>query len=158
MRLPLYFLAVSGGALVQSTVVPILGVGAVVPDVPVILVALLALRRGPEAGCLTGFALGLAQDVVGGGPVGVHALSKAIIGFVAGELPRWLLVARPLVGVMVATLATVLDGALRFGLLQYFHYPAPFGELFARVILPQAGYNGLLAVLALTAPSLWSRR
>ena len=70
MRLPLYFLAVSGGALVQCTVVPVVGVGAVVPDVPVVLVVLLALRYGPEAGCLTGFGLGLAQDALAGGPLG----------------------------------------------------------------------------------------
>ena len=158
MRLPLYFLAVSGGALVQSTIAPVFGVGAVVPDVPVILVALLALRRGPEAGCLTGFALGLAQDVIAGGPVGVHALSKAVIGFGVGDLPRWFLVSRPLVSVIIATLATVVDGTLRFVSLQYFHYPAPFGELLAGVILPQAGYNGVLAALAVSLPPLWSRR
>ena len=122
MRLPLYILAVSGGALVQCTVVPVVGVGGVVPDVPVVLTVLLALRYGPEAGCLTGFALGLAQDAVAGGPLGLHALSKALIGFAAGDLPRWILVRRPI------------------------------GELFARVMVPQAGYNGILAVAALAWP------
>ena len=61
MRLPLYVLAVSGGALVQCTVVPAVGVGGIVPDVSLVLTVLLALRYGAEAGCLTGFALGLAK-------------------------------------------------------------------------------------------------
>jgi rod shape-determining protein MreD len=152
MRLPLYVLAVSGGALVQCTVVPVVGVGGVVPDVPVVLTVLLALRYGPEAGCLTGFALGLAQDAVAGGPLGLHALSKALIGFAAGDLPRWILVRRPIVPVTLAVIATVVDGLARFALLQAFHYPAPLGELFARVIVPQAGYNGILAVGALAWP------
>ena len=152
MRLPLYVLAVSGGALVQCTVVPVIGVGGVVPDVPVVLTVLLALRYGPEAGCLTGFALGLAQDAVAGGPLGLHALSKALIGFGAGDLPRWILVRRPVVLVGLAVLATVVDGLVRFALLQPFHYPAPLGELFARVIVPQAGYNGIVAMAALAWP------
>ncbi len=157
MRLPLYVLTIGGGTLVQCTVVPAFGVGGVVPDVLVILVVLLALRRGPEAGCLTGFTLGLMQDAVTGGPLGLHASSKALIGFLAGDLPRWFLVSRPVVPVVVAVLATVLDGVVRFGLLQLFHYPAPFGELFARVILPQAGYNGILAGFAVVLPLVRTR-
>lgn len=152
MRLPLYVLTVSGGALVQFTVVPVVGVGGVVPDVPVVLTVLLALRYGAEAGCLTGFALGLAQDAVAGGPLGLHAVSKALVGFVAGDLPRWILVTRPIVPVGLAIVATVVDGLSRFALLQLFHYPAPLGELLARVIVPQAGYNGILAAAALAWP------
>jgi rod shape-determining protein MreD len=160
VRLPLYVLAVSGGALVQCTVVPVFGVGGVVPDLPVVLTVLLALRYGAEAGCLTGFALGLAQDAVAGGPLGLHALSKGLLGFGAGVLPRWVLVTRPIVPVGLAVLATIVDGLTRFALLQFFHYPAPLGELFTRVIVPQAGYNGLLAAAALAWPAgrLLSRR
>lgn len=154
MRLPLYFLAVSGGTLAQGTVVWALDVGGVVPDLPLILVVLLALRRGPEPGCLTGFALGLAQDALVGGPLGLQALSKAVIGFAAGELPRVCLVSNPLVPILTVTLATLIDGTLRFVVLQVFHYPAAFGELLGRVILPQAGYNGLLTMLFAAVPVL----
>jgi rod shape-determining protein MreD len=160
VRLPLYVLAVSGGALVQFTVVPVVGVGGIVPDVPIVLTVLLALRYGSEAGCLTGFALGLAQDAVAGGPLGLHALSKALLGFVAGDLPRWVLVTRLIVPVGLAVLATIVDGLVRFGLLQLFHYPAPLREIFTRVIVPQAGYNGILAAAAVAWPAgrLLSRR
>lgn len=157
MRVPLYVLAISGGTLVQSTVVPVFGIAGVVPDVPLVLVVLLALHRGSEAGGLTGFGLGLAQDVMTGGPLGIHALAKAVVGFAAGDLPRWFLVGRPFVAVAAAVLATVVDGALRFALLQLFHYPAPFGELLVGVILPQAGYNGLLAAAVGLVPAVRAR-
>lgn len=157
MRLPLYFLAISGGTLAQSTVVPVLGVGGVVPDLPVILVVLIALRRGAEAGCLSGFALGLAQDAVVGGPLGLQALSKALIGFGTGQLPRWCLVSNPLVPISAAVLATLTDGVVRFAVLQLFQYPAAFTELFGGVILPQAGYNAVLVGLALTLPGVRAR-
>ncbi|MGH2650363.1 MAG: rod shape-determining protein MreD [Actinomycetota bacterium] len=154
MRLASYFLAVGGGTLAQSTIVPVVGVAGVVPDLPIVLVILLALRRGPEVGCLTGFALGLAQDVVAGGPLGLQALAKAVIGFVVGELPRVCLVSNPLVSIIATVLATLADGALRFAVLQLFQYPAAFGELFGRVILPQAGLNGLLMALFVLLPAL----
>lgn len=157
MRLPLSILAVGGGTLVQSTVIPAFGIGGVVPDLPVVLVVLLALRWGSESGCLLGFALGLVEDVLAGGPLGLHAVSKALIGFAAGELPRWVLVSRPVVPVAAAVLATVADGLVRFGCLQLFQYPAPLGDLLARVILPQAGYHGLLAGAALVWPAVRAR-
>jgi hypothetical protein len=63
------------------------------------------------------------------------------------------LVTRPLVPIGLAVLATIADGLVRFGLLQLFHYPAPLGEIFTRVIVPQAGYNGILAAVALALPA-----
>ena len=54
-------------------------------------------------------------------------------------------------------LITLADGAIRFGVLQLFQYPAPFDELLARVILPQAGYNAALASLAVLAPATRGR-
>lgn len=157
MRLPVYLLAVGGGTLLQGNLVPALPPWGVVPDVPLILVVLLSLRRGSEAGCLAGFALGLAQDVLGGGPLGLHVVSKAVLGFLAGDLPRVFLVERPVVVGVAVALLTVADGTLRFGLLQLFHYPAPFGELLASVVLPQASYDGAVALAVSAVPALRTR-
>ena len=157
MRLPVYFLAVSGGTLIQSTVVPVLGIGGIVPDLPLVLVVLLALRRGPETGCAVGFTLGLLQDAIVGGPLGLQALSKAVVGFMTGDLPRWWLITNPLVPVAAVVVATVADGALRFAVLQLFHYPAAFGELLGAVILPQAAYNGVLAAAVVAVPVFRAR-
>ena len=66
MRFSLLLMAF-GGSLAQSSVVPSWSVGGVTPDLPLILTAIVALRRGPEAGCLVGFAAGLFQDATGGG-------------------------------------------------------------------------------------------
>ena len=49
----------------------------VAPDIPLIVVVLLALRRGPEFGCGAGFVAGLLQDAASGGLLGVQALTKA---------------------------------------------------------------------------------
>jgi hypothetical protein len=79
------------------------------------------------------------------------------VGFAAGDLPRWLLVSRPVVPVGVALLGTIADGVLRFGLLQLFHYPVPFADLLAGVILPQAAYNAAIATVVVTVPAVLGR-
>lgn len=150
MRLSL-LLMTFGGTLAQSSVVPSLAVVGVTPDLPLILTALLALRRGPEAACLVGFALGLLQDAAGGGLIGVQAATLALTGFAMGLLPGRIWVDHPLVQVPGLVLLTVAEGLLRFGLLQLFHFPAALGDLLMHVILPQALYNGFLASAFLLA-------
>jgi rod shape-determining protein MreD len=160
VRLSLLLMAF-GGSLVQSSVVPSWSVGGITPDLPLILTALVALRRGPEAGCLVGFAAGLLQDAIGGGLLGVQALSRALAGFAMGLLPGRLSVGHPLVQIPGLMALTVAEGFLRFGLLQLFHFPASLGEVLVHVILPQALYNGFVGaacVLAVEAARTLSRR
>jgi rod shape-determining protein MreD len=154
-------LTVFGGGVVQATVVPALRIGDVAPDLPLILIVLLALRRGPEVGCLAGFAAGLLQDAAGGGLIGVQALTKALVGFAVGALAGGLRGTQPLVQVPGLALLTVVEGLVRFGLLKLFHFPAPFGELMLYVVLPQALYNGFLGaalVLALAWADTYRRQ
>jgi len=150
----LFLLATFGGSLAQWSVVPALSVGGVTPDLPLILTLLLALRRGPEAGCLVGFVAGLLQDTAGGGLLGVQALTKALAGFGMGLLVGRFWVASPLVQIPGLVLLTVGEGLVRYGLLQFFHFPASFGELMVHVILPQALYNGVLGAACMLGTSI----
>src|SRR5882724_3329864 len=140
-----------GGSLAQSSVVPSWSIGGVMPDLPLIMTALIALRRGPETGCLVGFASGLFQDAASGSLLGVQALSRGLAGFAMGLLPGRLWVGHPLVQIPGLLLLTVAEGLLRFGLLQLFHYPASLPALLMDVILPQALYNGVLGAACLVA-------
>src|SRR5499433_3435978 len=120
-----------GGSLAQSSVVPSWSIAGITPDLPLILTALIALRRGPETGCLVGFASGLFQDVASGGLLGVQALSRALVGFGVGFLPGKLTVNHPAV------------------------------QIPGLVILPQALYNGFVGaacILALEAAQTLRRR
>ena len=148
-------IAVLGGGVAHATVGSALRIADVAPDIPLIVVVLLALRRGPEFGCGAGFAAGLLQDAATGGLLGVQALTKAVIGFAIGALGERLTVSQPLVQVPGLVLLSLLEGLARFGLLQLFHFPAPFGELLMYVIVPQALYNGFLGA-ALVLALAWA--
>ena len=145
----LLLLVIVGGGVLQSTVVAVAGVGEITPDVPLILTVLIALRYGPESGCLAGFVAGLLQDASGGGLVGVQALTKGLAGFGMGLLVGRFWVSNPLVQVPGLVLLTIAEGLGRFLLLQMFHYPAAFGDLMLHVILPQALYNGVIGTLCI---------
>jgi rod shape-determining protein MreD len=156
----LFLLMTFGGSLAQWSVVPALSVGGVTPDLPLIVTVFLALRRGPEVGCLAGFVAGFLQDMAGGGLIGVQALTKALAGFGMGLLVGRLWVASPLVQVPGLVLLTVVEGLMRYSLLEFFHFPVSLGELMVRVILPQALYNGALgsACLLLMTVATAARR
>lgn len=56
-------------------------------DFPLLIVVYLALsRRNVIAGILTGAAIGLAQDALTHGPVGLFGIIKSVIGYLTGSL------------------------------------------------------------------------
>jgi rod shape-determining protein MreD len=151
------FLAVAilSGGVAHATLGPALRIADVAPDIPLIVVVMLALRRGPEFGCGAGFLAGLLQDAATGGLLGVQALTKAVIGFAIGALGARLRVSQPLVQVPGLVVLSLVEGVARFALLQLFHFPASFGELMMYVVLPQAIYNGFLGA-ALVLALAWA--
>lgn len=144
-------MAVFGGGIAHATLGPALRIANVAPDIPLIVVVLLALRRGPEFGCAAGFVAGLLQDAAGGGLLGVQALTKALVGFGIGLAGVRLSVTQPLVQVPGLVLLTILEGVARFGLLKLVRFPAPFADLMTYVVLPQALYNGFLGAALVLA-------
>ena len=145
--------AVLSGGVAHATMGPALRIADVAPDIPLIVVVMLALRRGPEFGCGAGFLAGLLQDAATGGLLGVQALTKSVIGFGVGALGGRLRVSQPLVQVPGLVVLSLVEGVARFALLQLFHFPAPFGELMTYVVLPQAIYNGFLGAALVLALS-----
>jgi rod shape-determining protein MreD len=148
-------LTIFGGGVAQAALGGTLRIGDVTPDIPLVMVVLFALRRGPEFGCAAGFAAGLVQDSASGGLIGVQALTKALIGFGIGLAGPRLRVTQPLVQVPGLVLLSLAEGLVRFALLKLFHFPAPFGQLMTYVVVPQALYNGFVAA-ALVFALAWA--
>jgi len=70
--------------LLQTTFIPFLSINGFLPDVLLIWVVYIAVTRGQMEATITGFAVGLLQDVVAVQFFGLSALTKTIAGFVAG--------------------------------------------------------------------------
>jgi rod shape-determining protein MreD len=81
----------------QVAVFPHMRLFGVVPDLGLLVALAVGYQEGPEAGALVGFATGLGFDLFLETPLGLDALTYAIVGYGIGVLeaglfrsPRWL--------------------------------------------------------------------
>jgi len=70
--------------LLQSTFIPLISLLGVVPDLLLIWLVSIALRRGQIEATVAGFAAGLLQDIVATKFLGLAALAKTVTGFILG--------------------------------------------------------------------------
>lgn len=105
--------------LAHTTLTKFIVIGGIVPDIPLIAVVYLALRRGQVVGTVAGFGMGLALDLLSGtdGMLGLSALAKTSAGFVAGYFYNENKMNQFLGGyqfVIVVTLASAVHNLLYF--------------------------------------------
>jgi rod shape-determining protein MreD len=70
----------------QASVAHRIAIGSVEPDFVVVCVVLFGLQRGPIAGSLFGFLVGLVVDLGNPGFLGLNALTKTVLGYGSGRL------------------------------------------------------------------------
>jgi rod shape-determining protein MreD len=104
--------------LLQLAVASDLSLVAGAPDLVLIVVCGLALARGPEIGCVAGFASGLALDVLAQHALGRDALIYCVAGYclgLAGQKLRPPAAVRSLLLVALATaLVRIAEGGIVF--------------------------------------------
>jgi rod shape-determining protein MreD len=70
--------------LIQLTLVPLISIEEIVPDLLLIAVVYFSIYYGQSFGTITGASYGLLYDLISGNLVGSSMLSKTVAGFVAG--------------------------------------------------------------------------
>jgi rod shape-determining protein MreD len=70
--------------ILQTTLVHLLNLEGIIPDVLAIWVIYIALMNGQLEGTLWGFGIGLVLDMTSPDFIGLSALAKTICGFLAG--------------------------------------------------------------------------
>lgn len=152
--MPLFLRRVGAGigvVLLQWLVFQRLGLWGVVPDVVLLFVALVAVKRGRLAGAVAGFTTGLLMDLLTNPQMfGLNALVKTGMGFVVGlfrsgqgENTR---VAAPQAFLGAFVVATVQNGLVTILLALDQSTRTPF--LIAGVWLGGALYTAVVAFVA----------
>ncbi|GGE18574.1 hypothetical protein GCM10011571_20620 [Marinithermofilum abyssi] len=113
----LFFLegAAAQGVLPQAWGSPLV----FIPQFAVSGIILLALYNGRYEGLAWGFVFGLLYDIVYGQVIGVHAFSTAVVGYVAGSIPRHIKLG-PLVALLVTGLGQAGHLLLTYGWYRLF--------------------------------------
>jgi rod shape-determining protein MreD len=70
--------------LLQMILVPFISIEGMIPDLLLIYVVFVAIKRGQIEATLTGFCVGFAQDLTALHFLGLAALAKTIAGFTTG--------------------------------------------------------------------------
>lgn len=70
--------------VLQSSVIPAIAIYGVRPDLLLTMVVAVALIYGREKGLGAGFFFGVIQDLVSSGFLGLHVLTKMIVGYLVG--------------------------------------------------------------------------
>ena len=86
----IFFLFVGGGAIVFQTILSeyFFTWTSARPDAMLLITLYIAIRRGNESGLVTGFVMGLLQDILAGGMLGANSLSKGLLGYLTDRLVR----------------------------------------------------------------------
>ena len=96
-------------------------------DLPLIVVVLAGLSRGPLGGLWTGTAVGFAQDMLSGGLVGVSGFCKSVVGVAAGWAGERLLVTAVWQRGVILVAATFVHAACFFGAYVFIPATTPIG-------------------------------
>ncbi len=97
-------------------------------DLPLVVVVLTALSRGPLAGLWTGTAVGFLQDMLSGGIVGVSGLCKSVVGVAAGVAGERLLVTALWQRGLILVAATFAHAGCFFGTYALIPGTTPIGS------------------------------
>lgn len=70
--------------IIQSTIIPLISIAGIIPDLILILLVYFTLRLGQIHGTILGFVYGFLLDLITGNIFGSAMIAKTISGFVAG--------------------------------------------------------------------------
>jgi rod shape-determining protein MreD len=70
--------------ILQTTLIPVITAFGVRPDLLIVTLFFLAVKKGGSAAVFTGFLIGLAQDFYSPQILGQNALAKSVVGYFAG--------------------------------------------------------------------------
>jgi rod shape-determining protein MreD len=142
-------------ATAQTVLLAPAAIGGIRPDLFLLLLFFLSPRMTAEAATIQGFLLGLCQDALSGGPLGLRAFAYSLLGFLAARLSHDLYTDKPLAQCWFLLAGCAATGMLSLALLSFFLVAPPVVATFLWVILPEAIYTAALGFLMLWLPRMW---
>ncbi|NQT35715.1 rod shape-determining protein MreD [bacterium] len=138
--------------LIQIAVAPLLEIKGIKPDLLLIFVIAVTIRRGSYAGLAAGFAMGFAQDLVSIGFLGVMVLAKSTVAFWSG---KWLenrdIALSPLGWLILIIIAALSQGFLVSLFVLQGSQVSLINNMFYSVI-PVSIYTGIIGFIWALAP------
>ena len=132
--------------IIQSTLLPLISMKGIYPDLPLIIVVSYALLAGQEKGVALGFFAGVLQDLAFGSVFGIHTLSKLTTGYICGLAERKVFKEHVLLPVAAVAVATVFNSLAMFTILFMLGYRIDILAAMTNNVVPLVGYNVIIAI------------
>jgi len=132
--------------VIQSTLLPLIAINGIYPDILLIIVISYALLSGKEKGVGMGFFAGLLHDLASGSVFGINTLAKLSIGYLVGLTERKVFKEHLLLPIVATAVATVLNGSVMFVILFLLGYKVQMVSALMNNILPLVAYNVVIAI------------
>jgi rod shape-determining protein MreD len=144
-----WFIGLALCLALQTTVMRVVAIADITPDLLMIALFLLGIRAGVVPGIYVGFLIGLGQDLYTPAILGQTALAKTLTGLFVGLFNEKLMRTDPLMKLIILLVSFLLHD-LVFTIVTIVKIDASFGmlipELFTRT-LPRALYSAAFAAL-----------
>jgi rod shape-determining protein MreD len=131
--------------LLQSTILGRVAIRGVRPDLAMLVLVFVSLRRGPMVGQVSGFASGFLEDLMNVSPLGFHSLLRTVIGYLFGLLSGNVFIDPFLMPIILAVVATILKGILSGIVSALFGIESSGFITFTGRVWIEVGYNGIVA-------------
>ena len=131
--------------LLQSTILGKIAIRGVRPDLALIVLIFVSMRRGSMVGQVSGFATGFLEDLMNVSPLGFHSLMRTVIGYVYGLLSGNMFIDPILLPIVLTVIATILKCILAGIISAIFGITASGFITFTGRLWIEVGYNGVIA-------------
>jgi rod shape-determining protein MreD len=131
--------------VVQSTLLHWVAIRGVKPDLGLIILVFVAIRRGSMTAQLSGFAAGIVEDFLSLSPLGFHAFVRTVLGFLYGLTVGSIFVDPILMPLILTIVATLFKALISSLLVSFLSIPAEGFSIFTGPLWIELGYNAVLA-------------
>jgi rod shape-determining protein MreD len=142
------------GLILQQTLVQIISIGSIKPDLMLVILVAVSMRYGSVVGVFSGLTIGLIQDVYAIEALGANAMAKCLVGYFTGLLDEKVIKVMPATKVLFLAVAFLFHDIV-YSLAAGFHGMA-FWEALLHKTIPSGIYTllvGSLVFYFLVVPS-----
>lgn len=132
--------------ILQTTLLPYVSIGGVLPNTALIIIVSLGLLRGYWEGACAGFFSGLLQDIFFGTSMGFYALLGLLSGLLAGINQKDFYRENYLLPMIICSIITILYESVVYIIGFFFQGETNILYFLIHLALPEAVYTAILSI------------
>ncbi|MFP4363842.1 MAG: rod shape-determining protein MreD [Spirochaetia bacterium] len=137
-------LIIFAAIVIQSTILRYVSFQGITPDIALICLVFISLRKGSQVGQVNGFIGGILEDFLSLAPLGFHAFLKTTIGFLYGLLKGAVIVDPIFVPILMVSVSTFIKTIISGFLIVLLNLDITVSGLFQYGFFLELGFNAIL--------------